>query len=50
MEAVALLTISRNTAPKNEIKWVKPVLGEIGSASILNICDVKTLIGNGPTV
>lgn len=50
VEAVVLLTISRNTAPRDEIKWVKPVLGEIGSANILNICVVKTLLGNGPTI
>ena len=49
-EAVALLTISRNTAPRGEVKWVRPVLGEIGSADILNICVVKTLLGNGPTI
>ena len=50
VEAVALLTIIRNTAPRDEIKWVRPVLGEIGSANILNICVVKTLLGNGPTI
>ena len=50
VEAVGLLTISRNTAPRDEIKCNKPVLGEIRSANILNICDVKTRIGNGPTI